>query len=106
MGKVVSLDAFRTKQAEKTVAAIDKAFNTINTTFCRSMLREATALVRAKFPDVKVRDAWTYHFRGDHWEFHGPDKFYWHGSASGAYDARYKGWMAWLASKGVDLDEQ
>lgn len=104
MSNVVSLEAHRVRQAEETAKALDKAVAQFNTAFCQSMLRQATAMVRAHFPQVKVREAWTYHFMGDHWEFHGPDKFYWHGSADGAYDARYKGWMAWLKSKGVDLD--
>lgn len=36
--------------------------------------------------------------RGREYEFHGPEKFYWHGRASDAYEARYKGWDAWLNS--------
>ena len=32
------------------------------------------------------------------WEFHGPNRFYWYGRADGAYDARYKGWVAYLSS--------
>jgi hypothetical protein len=74
----------------------------INIAFCRSMLSEAHNLVKLHFPDMHLRrDAWTYHFHRDHWEFHGPENFYWHGSAGNAFDARYKGWMAWLRSKGI-----
>jgi hypothetical protein len=40
------------------------------------------------------------------WEFHGPDNYYWHGNASGAYEARYKGWMAWLESQGIIVEEE
>jgi len=69
----------------------------IDIAFCREMLREAHALVKQAAPSINVRaDAWVYHFMHDHWEFHGPDQFWWHGSAANAYDARYKGWMAWL----------
>lgn len=106
MSKLVSLDTERMRRAEKTMQVLDKAVAEMNSAFCRSLLRQATAMVRAHFPEVKVREAWAYHFMRDHWEFHGPDKFYWHGSASGAYDARYKGWMAWLASKGIGLDAE
>lgn len=94
MGKVISLNTDRQRRN------VD-AFDAINNAFCRSMLREATALVRANFPNVKLREAWTYKFKVGHWEFHGPDGFYWHGSADNAYDARYHGWTAWLRSKGV-----
>lgn len=40
--------------------------------------------------------AWVYSFGRDHWEFHGPDDFYWCGSASNAYEARSKGWLRWI----------
>ncbi|NEX60165.1 hypothetical protein [Noviherbaspirillum galbum] len=70
-------------------------------TVSRFLLREATSLVRKAYPAVKIRRAWTYHFHQDHWEFHGPDGFYWDGRADGAYHARYQGWMAWLKTMGV-----
>lgn len=76
----------------------------IDTAFTRALLSSGVELVRKHFPTVKTRkDAWVYHFNSDHWEFHGPNGFYWHGSASDAYEARYKGWMAWLEKQGVDL---
>lgn len=95
MSNILQLSSYRQRRDRRAVAAV-------NNVFCRSMLRQATALVRANFPEVKLRDAWTYRFHGDHWEFHGPDGFYWHGSADSAYDARYHGWMAWLDGKGLD----
>ena len=49
-----------------------------------------------------MKDAWVWHFHKDHWEFHGPDGFYWHGSADNAYEARAKGWSAWLRKQGAD----
>jgi hypothetical protein len=91
---IISLSAYRYRRAGRILDAIDKVI-------CRSNLRQATALVRSNFPDTKLRDAWTYHYgRGD-WEFHAPDGFCWYGCADGAYDARYRGWMAWLESKGI-----
>lgn len=97
MGKIISLTTHRHRRNAK-------VFNALNIVFTRSMLREATALVRKHFPRVKLSDAWTYRFHEDHWEFHGPDEFVWNGSADGAYDARYNGWMAWLEKKGVKLE--
>lgn len=73
----------------------------INVVFCRHLLSEATKLVKAFRPNVQLKCAWVYHFGRDHWEFHGPEAFYWHGSADNAYDARYKGWMAWLEKQGA-----
>jgi hypothetical protein len=76
----------------------------INTMFTRSLLRLGVADLKKHFPKVRaVKDAWVWKAGRDHWEFHGPDKFYWHGSAHDAYEARYKGWNAWMESKGVKL---
>jgi hypothetical protein len=74
----------------------------IDAAFCRMLLQEGHALVKLHFPEINLRnDAWVWHAGRGHWEFHGPDKYYWHGRAYNAYEARYKGWMAWLQSKGI-----
>lgn len=64
-------------------------------TFDQLLLAQIIPEVRRALPDVRLRDAWVYHFHGDHWEFHYQD-FYWHGSAGSAYAARAKGWAAFL----------
>lgn len=77
----------------------------IETSFTRALLKQGHAEVKKHFPELNlIKAAWVWHFSRDHWEFHGPNDFYWHGSAGDAYDARYKGWMAYLRSKGK-LDE-
>lgn len=69
----------------------------------RALLKQAHELVKLRYPEVNLRrDAWAYHFIRDSWEFHGPDKFYWNGRANNAYEARYKGWMAWLRGQGIE----
>lgn len=71
--------------------------------FGRALLAQIVPVVRdAGYRSVK--DAWVWSAGRDHWEFHGPGEFYWHGSAGNAYEARYKGWVAFLASKGIDAD--
>ena len=76
----------------------------LDSIFSGALLREGHKAVKAAFPAINLRkDAWVYCFGRDHWEFHGPDDYYWHGSASNAADARYKGWMAYLRSKGVEV---
>jgi hypothetical protein len=67
----------------------------IDTYFCRALLAQVQPDVYAagKRP---FKDAWVWHAWRDLWEFHGPDDYYWYGSASNAYEARYKGWTAWL----------
>lgn len=74
----------------------------IDTAFTRHMLSLIAPFVReAGYRTMK--DGWVYHFHGDHWEFHGPQEFYWHGSAGTAYDARYQGWSAWLEKNRPDI---
>lgn len=75
----------------------------VDSVFSQALLREAHQAVKAAFPQVNLRkDAWVWNAGRDHWEFHGPGDFYWHGRAGNAWDARYHGWMAWLHSKGVE----
>ena len=68
----------------------------INTAFSRLMLSSVMEDVRKATTAEQRKSVWTYHFGSGHWEFHGPDSFYWHGEADSAYDARAKGWSAWL----------
>jgi hypothetical protein len=72
----------------------------IDTAFSRTLLAQVVADVRAAVPGIRLRDAWVYHFDGDHWEFHFGD-FYWHGSADDAYHARAEGWEHYLRKLGV-----
>jgi hypothetical protein len=74
----------------------------INTTFCRTLLAGAHADVKKHFPHINLRTAWVYKTDRQSWEFHGPDDFYWYGHADNAYDARAKGWWAWLRKMGVE----
>jgi hypothetical protein len=76
----------------------------INIIFCRRLLADIHAVLRQHYPHIKVRkDAWVWHAGRGHWEFHGPADFYWHGRADNAYDARHKGWNAWIEKQEVDL---
>lgn len=71
--------------------------------FCRALYSGITKIVKRHFPKLHLyKNAWVHHFQRESWEFHGPDKFYWHGRAVNAFDARYKGWVAYLKSKGID----
>jgi hypothetical protein len=70
---------------------------TINIAFCRNMLQAICCEVRRKFPGTKVSEAWVWtDRRRRHWEFHFQGKLIWDGRADNAYDARYKGWMAFI----------
>lgn len=63
----------------------------INIVFSRTLLREGHKAVKAAFPKINLRkDAWVWHNGRDHWEFHGPQDYYWHGRAANAFEARYK----------------
>jgi len=67
-----------------------------NTTFTRTLLALVMPDVKANTTIEQRKSTWTYNFGRNHWEFHGPDGFYWHGSADNAYDARYNGWCRYL----------
>jgi hypothetical protein len=77
----------------------------IDTTFCRALLAAILPDVRKTDPTIKVSEAWVYKVGKDHWEFHFR-KFYWHGGASNAYEARFNGWESYLrhvGAKGYEL---
>lgn len=69
----------------------------VDITFSRYLLNDLHKELKRRFPSIKLRKTWVWKIgRAGHWEFHGPDHFYWHGRAHNAYDARYKGWIAYL----------
>jgi hypothetical protein len=75
----------------------------INASFTGSVLVATHAFVKKIIPGVNLRkDAWTYRFDGDHFEFQTVErvgvieKFYWSGTAYNAAEARAEGWMAYL----------
>src|SRR5690349_9499912 len=73
----------------------------MNQVFCSTLLRVIAGDIRKIDQSLGVRkSAWVIHagFR-HHWEFHGPDNFYWHGQATCAIEARCNGWQAWLRQK-------
>jgi len=74
----------------------------INTSFTRAILAETHRQVREACPEIKhpMKAAWVWNGgrpgRGN-WEFHGPDDFFYHvGSVLDAYEARSRGWEAYL----------
>jgi hypothetical protein len=70
---------------------------TIDVLFSRRLLSEMQADPRFRSSGKRLmKDAWVWCAGRSHWEFHGPEQFYWHGNAANAYEARYKGWSAWI----------
>lgn len=69
----------------------------INIAFCRIYLRLVVAELKKAHPTIRpLKDAWVWKAGFGGWEFHGPDRYYWHGRADNAYEARAKGWQAWM----------
>jgi hypothetical protein len=83
---------------------MDRNFEAVNTAFCRALLSMVMEDVKKVTTAEERKSVWTYHHMRDHWEFHGPRGFYWHGSADGGYDARAKGWHAFLAQHHPELE--
>jgi hypothetical protein len=78
----------------------------MNVEFCRIFLNMTLADLKAKLPTpwTERRAAWVYNVgtkKRPHYEFHFKD-FFWHGTADNAYDARAKGWSAFMRSEGVE----
>lgn len=73
---------------------------TTDVEFCRLLLKLVLGDVRKHDSSVRPLDAWVWKFSSNHWEFH-YGEFYWHGSASNAYEARCNGWTLWLARVGA-----
>lgn len=71
-------------------------------------LQETHAEVKRRFPEINLKSAryWTYKLGRDQWEFHGPNSFYWHGRAFSGWEARQKGWEAWLRTKDQPKKEE
>lgn len=72
----------------------------VDVTFSRELLQQTMKAVRAA-KIQNLRSAWVWKAGRDHWEFHFGD-FFWHGSASNAYDARAHGWSAYLRHIGKE----
>jgi hypothetical protein len=71
--------------------------------FTRALIWGLKNTMKGTHPHLRVmRDAWVHTSDRKLWEFHGPDGFYWWGRAADAYDARFKGWSAWLEKQGLD----
>ena len=68
----------------------------INAAFTRAVLSSVLPIVKKVTTPAERKEAWVYNHGRSHWEFHGPEEFYWHGTADNAADARSKGWYAWL----------
>lgn len=69
-----------------------------NLAFCRRLLSLTLREVTPMTTVAERKSAWVYQHSGfrNSWEFHGPDDFYWDGTADNAYHARARGWNAWL----------
>lgn len=76
----------------------------MNSAFSRSLLSLIMKDVRKVTTPAERKEAWTYHFNRDHWEFHGPKDFYWNGAAGDGWHARYCGWEAWMKKHHPEME--
>lgn len=72
-----------------------------NTVFCRLYLKIVMEDVRKHVPKEDIKKSWGWSDRCGGFEFHGPDGFYWYGSASNMNEAKASGWMAYLTKIGA-----
>ena len=78
----------------RTIAAPQKAVELVLTEV-RAYLRTMPKGRRPSNADLK--EAWAYSIEKD-WKFHF-EGFSWRGAADNVYDARAKGWLAWLVEQ-------
>jgi len=73
--------------------------------FSRLMLSDLKDDIKRNHPSFKFKDFWVWNAGRDNWEFHkqGPDKFYWHVRASNAYEARFKGLLAYIKHHNIEV---
>lgn len=66
-------------------------------TFCRRLLSSTMRDVSRVVPAADVKKAWAFRYTSvSGCSFHGPRDFYWYGRACCLWDARVKGWEAYL----------
>jgi hypothetical protein len=70
--------------------------HSIDVVLARALLMVCLDELRKFRPHINRTDGWVSKVGPDHWEFHGPAEFYWHGRADNAYEARWRGWLEWL----------
>ena len=69
---------------------------------CRAHLALVMPEVRKATTPEQRKAAWPWasgNNLGQGHEFHGPDGYYWHGRACCLWEARAKGWQAWLGAQ-------
>ena len=71
-------------------------------TFCRALLANVMPEVHKATTPEQRKAAWPWASGtnlGQGHEFHGPDGYYWWGRACCLWEARAKGWQAWLGAQ-------
>jgi hypothetical protein len=76
-------------------------------TFCILLLKDVMVRVREHTTVDQRKDAWTWADSVRRmFEFHGPDGHYWYGQAHCKWEARARGWLAWMNKMGLDEDAE
>jgi len=66
--------------------------------FCRLLLKQVMKEVKKAVPDAQERKkAWAYNYKNGQVEFHFGE-FYWNGRGCCTWEAKAKGWEAYLGS--------
>ena len=74
-----------------------------NHAFCRALLREVMKDVCKHTTPEQRKASWAWRYDdGDTIEFHGPDRFYWHGRGCCKWNARADGWTAWMEQQDIE----
>ena len=74
-------------------------------TFCRLHLKEVMTDVRQVATSAQIDAAWAWKTSLGG-EFHGPGNLYWHGQVHCLWEAKARGWTAWLEQEADRCQEQ
>lgn len=74
------------------------SLESMSISFSRELLRDVCLTLKKKHPHVHhLKDGWVWSGDRKHWEFHAfGSAFYRTFRAHNAYEARAKGWLAWM----------
>jgi hypothetical protein len=63
--------------------------------------------VRKHIPKDDLKKSWGYKYKGSFHktgEFHGPNEFYWYGTACCKASAEAQGWLKYLQKIGIEIE--
>lgn len=78
----------------------------IDATFCRNLYNSIVSEIRKAVPGFKSREYWVWSDGSGRFEVQGPNKFYWYGSASNKWDAKFNAFCKLAEMLSIDYESE